>query len=116
MKIHILKSKMGGDINNSLNNIINLDLTGGEIKEKITNPENYDIGEVMILISGYVPITTSALHIKYPGKAWEKLRMNSKIFNQLKKKVEFRSIHAIDKHSWLSCAKKQLNDIQEVLV
>lgn len=80
----------------------------------LRNPLSYDDEKLMILVCDYTPVISGNVQIKYPGKGWELLKLNTKIANRLKSMVEFRSIHAYDRSSWLACMINQLPDNIEI--
>jgi len=71
-------------------------------KEDIVNFEDYDATKTNVLVFDYSPIKQGKILIKVPNGVWEVLKMNSKIFNRLKKLVDYKEPHSSVKSNWLS--------------
>ena len=101
MEVYIIKGKYEGvNIVHKLNKLIGTydvpDLNNLE------NPSFYNNDDVNILVFDYTPIIQGNILIKYPGKKWEKLKMNSKLFNYIKKQITYKSPHTSKRSNWIS--------------
>jgi hypothetical protein len=113
-KAVILKSKNGHAGVKYLSSLYKSKVNKNTLLSHLRNPLSYNEEKVMILISDYSPVISGNVQIKYPGKKWELLKLNSKIVNKLKKKVDFRVIHGNDRSSWLACMINQLENNIEI--
>lgn len=109
-------------------NIIRAKYTGGGIvirlkqllgtNESINNEdfENYpcyNSNEINIIAFDYTPVISGDVYIKYPNKVWEKLRLNSKIINKIKKNIVIRTPHISNKSNIImSIRSSELNFIE----
>lgn len=109
-QVNILRGKNGHEGTKYLKSLYeNRNIDVDVLKSHLRNAFTYDEDKVMILICDYTPVIGGNIQIKYPNQEnWQKLRMNSKTVNTIKKKVDFREIHAIDRASWLACMINQL--------
>ena len=68
--------------------------------------------EINIFAADYTPVCTGDILIKYPDSKWQKLRTNSKIVNQIMKRITFREPHCFRKSNIL--ASINLSKIQSI--
>ena len=72
----------------------------------------FDKTRINIFVADYTPVCAGDILIKYPDKVWQKLRINSKIVNQIMKRIEYREPHCFRKSNILASIK--LSKIQSI--
>ena len=65
----------------------------------------FDKTGINIFVADYTPVCAGDILIKYPNKVWKKLRTNSKIVNQILKRIEYREPHCFRKSNILASIK-----------
>lgn len=70
---------------------------------ELENANNkFDLDNINIFNADYTPVQSGDILIKYPSGKWEKLRINSRIVNQIMKQIEFREPHCFRKSNILA--------------
>jgi len=105
MKVTVIRGKyLGASIVYELNTLINsnkdLDLS------LVENPDFFNTSEINILVYDYTPIAQGNILIKRPGEKWEKLKLNSKIVNSIKKTINMHYPHGSNKSNILSSIRR----------
>ena len=83
--------------------------------EDFENYSYYNDNEINIIAFDYTPVRNGDVYIKYPNKVWEKLKLNSKIINKIKKNIVIRTPHISNK-SYIICSirSSELNYINNI--
>lgn len=114
MKVNVLRSKYEG-----VSSVVRHNALIGTMlfpdKDSLENPNFMIEDEVNVLVYDYTPVRSGNILIKHPNKPWEKLKMNSKIFNQIKKHTEYRKPHAMRRSNWLASIMSTYIDSIDIL-